>query len=79
MNIFEPRKVESGALRRWSSDALELTLRQLFYQFVSRGLIANKDSEYKRLGGIVNDARLAGLIDWNHITDRTRRLRGTSH
>ncbi len=57
----------------------DLTLRQLYYQFVSRGLIANKDTEYKRLGSIINDARLAGLIDWNAITDRTRNLRGLSH
>jgi len=51
---------------------LRLTLRQLYYQFVSRDLIANKQSEYKRLGGIVRDARLAGLIDWESIEDRTR-------
>lgn len=51
-----------------------LTLRQLYYQFVSRALIANKQSEYKRLGSIINDARLAGLIDWNAIEDRTRNL-----
>lgn len=57
----------------------DLTLRQLYYQFVSRGLIANKDTEYKRLGSIINDARLAGLIDWNHITDRTRNLKSLSH
>lgn len=56
-----------------------LTLRQLYYQFVSRDLIANKVSEYKRLGGIVNDARLAGLIDWNSIEDRTRNLEALPH
>jgi hypothetical protein len=39
---------------------------------VSRDLIANKQSEYKRLGSIVNDARLAGEIDWDAIEDRTR-------
>ena len=47
----------------YAAQGFDLTLRQLFYQFVSRGLIPNKDSEYKRLGSIVNDARLAGLID----------------
>lgn len=57
----------------------DLTLRQLYYQFVSRGLIANRDTEYKRLGDIINTARLAGLIDWNHITDRTRNLRSLAH
>lgn len=57
---------------------LGLTLRQLYYQFVARGLIANSQAEYKRIGSIVSDARLAGLIDWNHIEDRTRNLRGVS-
>jgi hypothetical protein len=49
-----------------------LTLRQLYYQFVSRDLIPNQQSEYKRLGSIINDARLAGLIDWAAIEDRGR-------
>jgi hypothetical protein len=57
----------------------DLTLRQLYYQFVARDLIANKQSEYKRLGSIINDARLAGLIDWDAIVDRTRNLRGLTH
>src|SRR5262245_44596863 len=32
----------------------------------------NATPTYKWLGGIVNDARLAGLIDWNHLTDTGR-------
>jgi hypothetical protein len=51
-----------------------LTLRQLYYQFVARGLVANNQQSYNRLGSIINDARLAGLFDWNNITDRTRNL-----
>lgn len=58
----------------YQAQGFDLTLRQLYYQFVSRGLIANKMTEYKRLGGIINDARLAGLLDWDHIVDRTRNL-----
>jgi hypothetical protein len=57
---------------------LNLTLRQLYYQFVARGLIENTVPAYKRLGNAVNKGRLAGLIDWNHIVDRTRGLRGYS-
>ena len=56
----------------------ELTLRQLYYQFVSKALIENSDKSYKRLGSIINDARLAGLIDWDHLTDRTRNERRTA-
>lgn len=57
----------------------KLTLRQLFYQFVSRDLIKNNQQEYKRIGSIINDARLAGFIDWLSIEDRTRDLRCLSH
>lgn len=56
-----------------------LTLRQLYYQLVARDVIANKQSEYKRLGSIINDARLAGLIDWDAIEDRTRNLKSVPH
>jgi hypothetical protein len=52
-----------------------LTLRQLYYQFVANDLIPNKQTEYKRLGSIINDARLAGLIDWDAIEDRTRNVK----
>lgn len=54
-----------------------LTLRQLYYQFVARGLIPNSDRNYKNLGGIINDARLAGLLDWSYIEDRTRQVSGS--
>ncbi len=63
----------------YARQGFDLTLRQLYYQFVSRGWIANKDTEYKRLGQIVNDARLAGLLDWGYIVDRTRNLRALAH
>lgn len=52
-----------------------LTLRQLFYQFVARGLLENLFAQYKRLGGIIRNARDAGLIDWDAIEDRTRNVR----
>src|SRR3954447_22293579 len=61
--------------RDYASQGYDLTLRQLYYQFVARGLISNRDTEYKRLGSIINDARLAGRMDWHYITDRTRNLR----
>lgn len=55
-----------------------LTLRQLYYQFVARGLIENSVQSYKRLGSTINDARLAGLLDWDSIEDRTRNLKTAS-
>jgi hypothetical protein len=62
-------------IAEYQAQGFTLTLRQLYYQLVSRDIIANKQTEYKRLGSIVNDARLAGLIDWLAIEDRTRELR----
>lgn len=58
----------------YAAQGYDLTLRQLYYQFVSRDWLPNNDQSYKRLGNIVNDARLAGLIDWDHLVDRTRNL-----
>jgi hypothetical protein len=66
-------------IAEYEAQGFDLTLRQLYYQFVARGLIANRQSEYKRLGSIVNDGRLAGIIDWERITDRTRNLEGLPH
>jgi hypothetical protein len=52
----------------------KLTLRQLFYQHVARGLIENSLKQYKRLGTIIRNARDGGLVDWNAIEDRTREV-----
>lgn len=49
-----------------------MTLRQLYYQFVSRGFIPNAVSEYKRLGRIITDARYGGLVSWTAIEDAGR-------
>jgi hypothetical protein len=61
-------------IAEYQRQGYSLTLRQLYYQFVSRDLIPNNMKSYKRLGSIVNDGRLAGLIDWSAIEDRTRNL-----
>ena len=39
----------------------------------------NADPNYKWLGDIINDARLAGLVDWNYLEDVTRNLRSLAH
>lgn len=57
----------------------KLTLRQLYYQLVARDIIENSQKSYKRLGEIVSRAREAGMIDWNQIEDRTRRLQSKPH
>lgn len=59
-------------LMEYQARGFVLTLRQLYYQFVSRDLLKNVQTEYKRLGKIINDARLAGKLDWSGIEDRDR-------
>ena len=66
-------------LEQYSSEGYDMTLRQLYYQLVSRDIIPNNQKQYNRIGSLINDARLAGLVDWEHITDRTRNVRSLSH
>ena len=61
-------------IEEYKEKGFEITLRQLYYQFVARGFIENNQREYKNLGDLINDARLAGLVDWLAIVDLTREL-----
>lgn len=51
---------------------LRLTLRQLYYQLVTKNIIKNEERSYKNLSSLVSDARLAGMLDWDAIEDRIR-------
>jgi len=66
-------------IKEYSLKGFSLTLRQIYYQFVSRDFIPNTEKSYKNIGSIINNGRLAGLIDWQSIIDRTRNLRGNTH
>jgi len=66
-------------LSEYAAQGFTLTLRQLYYQFVARQIIANDDKEYGRLGRTIAGARRAGLVDWAHIEDRTRDLVSWKH
>lgn len=52
---------------------MKLTLRQLYYQLVTINAIANKETEYKKIGELVAKGRYAELISWDAIEDRTRK------
>lgn len=56
----------------YMGQGLRLTLRQLYYQLVSRNVIQNRERSYKNLGVLVSNARLAGILDWDAIEDRVR-------
>lgn len=74
----------------YKQQGYSLTLRQVYYQFVSRDWFptswadpttgsTNNEKSYKKLGDLISDGRMAGTIDWNSIVDRQRELDGNSH
>lgn len=71
--------IATAICQDYVAQGYNLTLRQLYYQFVARGHIANNVQSYKNLGSVINRARLAGLLDWDYIVDRTRHLSGAEH
>lgn len=69
----------NSIIEDYQAQGYSLTLRQVYYQLVSRALIENSEKSYKSIGELVSNGRLAGLIDWKAIEDRTRNLRALSH
>jgi hypothetical protein len=63
-------------IAEYEKQGLTLTLRQLYYQHVARGFIPNSQASYDSLGALISDGRMAGLVSWTAIEDRTRNLRG---
>jgi len=62
----------NAIIAEYTAAGYRMTLRQLYYQFVSKNLIKNEQKSYKRLANIISEGRLAGLVDWNAIEDRGR-------
>lgn len=69
----------NAVIERYERDGFSLTLRQLYYQLVTQNVIPNEGRAYDRLGALVSDGRLAGLVSWTAIEDRGRNLRGLGH
>jgi hypothetical protein len=75
-------------LNSYDRQGYKITLRTLYYQFIARDLFPesrrdhanggtkNTEKNYKWLGKLISDARLAGLIDWNHLEDSGRSEHG---
>ena len=82
-----------GICDEYAAQGYGLTIRQLYYQLVGRGLFPddrrftmtpagrwvrdragtkNAEPNYQWLIGLANKGRLAGMIDWSHLDDRTR-------
>lgn len=72
MNRTEIIEAAYDIAAEYDRQGLRLTLRQLYYQFVARGLLGSGQKVYKRIGAALVEARLDGRfpIDW--IEDRGR-------
>jgi len=91
---YKPRGVYSeliemaeDILADYKNQGYNLTLRQLYYQFVARDLLpemwadpttgsTNNMRAYKNLGNLISKARMGGWLDWESIEDRTRNING---
>ena len=65
-------KIANEIIEEFQAQGYALTTRQLYYQFVARGFIDNNAKAYARIKNLVSEARLAGIISWDAIVDRTR-------
>jgi len=59
--------IVNGLTRFWP-----LTLRQVYYQLVSKQIIDNNVREYKKLSALLSHARIENLFPWRCLEDRTR-------
>ncbi len=72
-------KQANSIIAEYQQRGYAITLRQLYYQFVARGLIENKIQSYRKIGVAMNTGRMLGLVDWSAIIDRTRNLASRYH
>ncbi|GHO51496.1 hypothetical protein [Ktedonospora formicarum] len=60
------------------SEVNPMTVRQVYYQLVSRQVVENTRSRYQAVSDALVDARLEGTIPWEWIEDRLRRPRSVA-
>lgn len=66
-------QVINKIIGEYNRQGLILTLRQLYYQLVSRDIIPNKVAEYDKLSVLLKEGRMGGIVDWAAIEDRLRK------
>jgi hypothetical protein len=70
---LELLKTINEIIEDYREQGYKLTLRQLYYQLVSRDIIPNKTEEYAKLSIILVKGRMAGIVDWEAFEDRIRK------
>jgi hypothetical protein len=76
------KHTKTDAILTAAIEVLELhhpmTVRQVYYQLVSRQVIENNRSQYQAVSNVLVKARQGGTIPWEWIEDRLRRPRHVS-
>ncbi len=62
----------NGIIDTYRAQGFTLSVRQIYYQLVAADEIENTEQSYKNVASVLNDGRLAGMIDWDAIEDRNR-------
>lgn len=68
----EKLDVINSIIKEYEDDGYTMTLRQLYYQLVSRDVIPNAQNEYSKVSKLLKEGRMAGIVDWGAIEDRLR-------
>ncbi len=69
---IEQLELINSIIEEYAEEGYVLTLRQLYYQLVSRDVIPNRVQEYAKLSTLLVKGRMAGFVDWDAIEDRIR-------
>ena len=71
-NNIKKLDVVNSIIDEYAADWYRMTLRQLYYQLVSRDIIPNKQAEYAKISKLLTEWRMGWVVDWNAIEDRLR-------
>lgn len=76
LSLSKPNKLKleiiNEIIEGYVARDLRLTLRQLYYQLVTKNIIPNNDKEYNKIGDLLVKGRMCGIVDWASIVDRNR-------
>jgi hypothetical protein len=83
-SIRRPRRSKAAiddlkrAIRNIVGSDPPMTVRQVFYQLVTRGLIEKSEKEYQQtVIRLLSEMRVGGELQWSWIADESRRRRIT--
>jgi len=82
-------RCSNSIIEEFQADGFDVTLRQLYYKMIARDLFPeewkndegnkNNPQSYSKFKAIIKNGRLGGMVDWDSIVDRTRKLNRNSH